>query len=228
MSKKLIIAIDGYSSTGKSTLARELAVNLGYIYVDSGAMYRAVTLHGITKGLISSTKFNEHSLISSVLKLKIEFKKSSEGFTNLFIDGNKIDDQIRSINVSRLVSKVAALSEIRSFLVKQQRKIGLNKGIVMDGRDIGTVVFPNADLKIFMTASVKIRAMRRYKELILTDNNINFEDIIENINSRDYEDSNREHSPLYRAKDAKVLDNSDLSQEKQLIKVMGWINNLKK
>ena len=222
--KKIIIAIDGHSSTGKSTLAKQLAETLGYIYVDSGAMYRAVTLYAIEEGFISAQKFDVHALISCVEDVTIEFKKEAKNSTVLFLNGKEVSSKIRGMEVSNLVSKVAALPQVRQCLVKEQRKMGQHKGIVMDGRDIGTVVFPDAALKIFMTASAQTRAQRRFDELTEKGEQVNFDAVYKNITSRDNKDSTRADSPLTQADDAMVLDNSNLSQSEQFELVLGWVN----
>ena len=222
--KKIIIAIDGHSSTGKSTLAKQLAKKLDYIYVDSGAMYRAVTLFAIENNYIDENEFDKDALISSISSVKIEFKKDESGVTTLFLNNNEVSSKIRGMQVSNLVSKVAALPEVRQCLVKEQRQMGQNKGIVMDGRDIGTVVFPEAELKIFMTASAKTRAQRRWDELASKGEQVDFDAVYENITSRDYKDSTRADSPLIQAKDAHILDNSNLTPKEQFELVLGWIN----
>ena len=224
--KKIVIAIDGHSSTGKSTLAKELAKALGYIYVDSGSMYRAITLNGIKKGFTVNNKFNNFDFIKSIDDIKLDFKVGLDGSTSLFLNNMKLTSEIRSMEVSNLVSKVATIPEIRKFLVKKQRFIGVNKGIVMDGRDIGTVVFPKAELKIFMTASSKTRAYRRLSELTKVNSSVSFGDVYENINSRDYSDSNRKDSPLMMASDAKKLDNTNLSKSEQFELVMSWVKRI--
>lgn len=221
----MIIAIDGHSSTGKSTLAKQLAAHLGYIYVDSGAMYRAVTLFGLEQGVIGAQKFDRNALISAVKNLRIEFKINKDQSTSLFLNDSKVSSEIRSMKVSNFVSQVAAIAEIRELLVEEQRRMGAQKGIVMDGRDIGTVVFPDAELKIFMTASTETRAKRRYQELIAKGQQIDFESVLDNVKSRDHKDTTRKKSPLKQAKDAIVLDNSALTQTEQFDLVLGWINS---
>jgi cytidylate kinase len=224
--KKIIIAIDGYSSTGKSTLAKQLAKALDYIYVDSGAMYRAVTLYALEQGFISDKKLDTDALISNIKNVNIEFKKQVNNPTVLFLNNKEVSSKIRGMEVSNLVSKVAALPEVRKCLVREQRRMGEQKGIVMDGRDIGTVVFPNAELKIFMTASAQTRTQRRYDELNAKDETVVFDEVYENITSRDYKDSTRADSPLTQAKDARVLDNTNLTQSQQYTIVMDWIKDL--
>jgi cytidylate kinase len=224
--KKIIIAIDGFSSTGKSTLAKEIARLLGYIYVDSGAMYRAVTLFAIENQITHKDKIDKSRLVKVINDLKIEFRLDANNKNVLFLNDKKVETNIRSMVVSNLVSSVAVIPEIRKSLVKEQRRLGMNKGIVMDGRDIGTVVFPEAELKIFMTASKNIRAKRRYDELISSGSSVKFEDVLININKRDQNDSSRKNSPLVKAKDAIILDNSKLSKEDQLELVFSWIHKL--
>ena len=202
--KKIIISIDGYSSTGKSTLAKEIAKKLAYIHVDSGAMYRAVTLFAIEMKIISNDEFDKFKLIDKLKDLKIEFRHQNDNQNILFLNNKKVSSKIRSMTVSNLVSKVAAVPEVRKFLVKEQRRIGSKKGIVMDGRDIGTVVFPEAELKIFMTASTEIRANRRLSELREIDNSVKFNEVYKNIINRDSDDSSRKDSPLIKPVDAFV------------------------
>ena len=224
--KKITIAIDGHSSTGKSTLAKQLAKALDYIYVDSGAMYRAVSLYALEQGFISDEKFDPNALISNIENVNIEFKKEGNNPTVLYLNNKEVSSKIRGMEVSNLVSKVAALPQVRQCLVKEQRKMGQNKGIVMDGRDIGTVVFPEAELKIFMTASAQTRTQRRFDELTAKGEQVDFDKVYENITSRDYKDSIRADSPLTQAKDARVLDNTNLTQSQQYKIVMDWIKDL--
>ena len=211
-SKKIIIAIDGYSSTGKSTLAKHMAKEIGYVYVDTGAMYRAVAYYAMTQGLIDDNHFDKNGLILDLNNINLNFEFNAElGYAEIFLNGKNVESFIRSIEVSNMVSKVASISEIREKLVEQQQKMSLNKGIVMDGRDIGTVVFPEAELKLFMTASPDKRAQRRYKEM--TDNGvqIQYESVLENVTSRDHLDTTRADSPLVKASDAIEIDNSDMN-----------------
>jgi len=226
--KKIIIAIDGHSSTGKSTLAKQLAEHLDYIYIDSGAMYRAVTLYAIENGFISSDGFDKTRLIQSLSGLQIAFNKDSRKNVALFLNGQLVSSKIRTMEVSNMVSEVAALPEVRKSLVKEQRLMGLNRGLVMDGRDIGTVVFPDAELKIFMTASANTRALRRFDELSNRDESIDYKTVYENIIFRDKKDSSRKNSPLLKASDARILDNSKLDQEAQFKLVLSWVDECKK
>ena len=211
-SNKIIIAIDGYSSTGKSTLAKHLAKEMGYVYVDTGAMYRAVAYYAMKQGLIDENHFDKEGLISDLNKIDLNLQFNAElGYAEIFLNGENVESFIRSIEVSNMVSKVASISEIREKLVEQQQKMSLDKGIVMDGRDIGTVVFPGAELKLFMTASAEKRAQRRFKEM--TDNGvqIQYETVLENVTSRDHLDTTRDDSPLVKADDAIEIDNSDMN-----------------
>ncbi|MDY2586915.1 (d)CMP kinase [Winogradskyella aquimaris] len=215
--KKIVIAIDGFSSTGKSTIAKQLAKKLNYIYVDTGAMYRAVTYYALQHHLIGDDFFLSDELIESLSEIKITFKfNESLGFSEVYLNGKNIEKAIRTLEVSRYVSPVATISEVRKKLVEQQQLMGKDKGIVMDGRDIGTVVFPNAELKIFMTASAETRAQRRYKELIERGHDLSYEEVLENVTTRDRIDSTREDSPLVKAEDAIEIDNSDLTIEEQV------------
>ena len=219
--QKITIAIDGFSSTGKSTVAKQLAKHLGYIYVDSGAMYRAVTLFTMQHGFIDKKHFNVNALVEKLGDITISFKfNQALGFAEVYLNGVNIEHEIRTLEVSSYVSKVAAIPEVRYQLVKQQQQMGKDKGVVMDGRDIGTVVFPYAELKLFMIASAEKRATRRFDELIGRGDDVNYEDVLRNVQERDYIDSNREDSPLRKADDAIEIDNSDLSLEAQFEKVI--------
>lgn len=221
MNKKITIAIDGFSSTGKSTLAKELAKHLGYVYVDTGAMYRAVAFFAMQKGFIRKDFFDKESLIESLPDIKLVFKFNSDlGFAEMYLNGINIEKEIRTIEVSNFVSLVAEISEVRSKLVEQQQEMGKNKGIVMDGRDIGTIVFPDADLKIFMTASPMTRAERRFKELQKKGDNVTFDEVLKNVEERDYIDTHRDDSPLVKASDAIEFDNSNVTKQEQFEKVL--------
>jgi cytidylate kinase len=214
---QIIIAIDGYSSCGKSTVAKELAKKLGYTYIDSGAMYRAVTLYCLRNNLAPGGVVNEKELQSQIDNINIRFVfNPSLQKHETFLNGENIEEEIRRPEVANLVSPVSIIGFVREALVRQQREMGRDKGIVMDGRDIGTVVFPDAELKIFMTASPEIRAKRRYDEMIAKGVHVEIADIIKNIQDRDRIDSTREISPLRQADDAIVLDNSDMTREEQL------------
>jgi cytidylate kinase len=225
--KKLTIAIDGHSSCGKSTVAKQLAAKLNYSYVDTGAMYRCVTLFAYSNDLIISGLIDESALVSQLNQIQIHFQFNEEiGKSETFLNNQNVENEIRSLKISEMVSPIAKIKEVRAFLVEQQQKMGEQGAIVMDGRDIGTVVFPNADLKIFMTASVEVRANRRFLELSATDTSINIEEIKKNIEERDFIDSNREESPLRKADDAYVLDNSYLTREEQLDWILNKVNQL--
>lgn len=225
MDKKITIAIDGFSSTGKSTLAKELAKHLGYVYVDTGAMYRAVTLFAMQNDFIGNDFFHIQSLIASLPSIQLVFKFNSQlGFGEMYLNGVNVENQIRTIEVSSYVSKIAEISEVRSKLVEQQQEMGKNKGIVMDGRDIGTVVFPDAELKIFMTASPLTRAQRRFKELQKKGDNVTFDQVLKNVEERDYIDTHRDDSPLIKAHDAIEFDNSIITKEEQFQKVLKLFN----
>jgi cytidylate kinase len=219
--RKIIVAIDGFSSTGKSTLAKELARALGYVYVDTGAMYRAVTLFAMENGYIGPDFFDRESLINSLPSVKLHFEfNPSLGFGEMYLNGRNVEVEIRTIAVSGFVSQIAEISAVRAKLVEQQQQMGKEKGIVMDGRDIGTVVFPDAELKIFMTASPHTRAKRRYDELREKGQEVTFEQVHRNVVQRDHIDTHREDSPLRKAADAIEIDNSDLSREEQFEKVL--------
>ena len=219
--KKITIAIDGFSSTGKSTLAKQLANQLGYIYVDTGAMYRAVTFFAMQNGYINADSFDKQTLINSLLAIKLQFKFNADlGFAEMYLNDVNVETEIRTIEVSSFVSKVAEVSEVRTKLVEQQKEMGKDKGIVMDGRDIGTVVFPDAELKIFMTASATTRAQRRYDEFIIKGDTVTFEEVLKNVEERDYIDTHREDSPLIMANDAIEIDNSHLNREEQFSLVL--------
>lgn len=225
MDKKIIIAIDGFSSTGKSTLAKELAKHLGYVYVDTGAMYRAVAFFAMQNGYIGKEFFDVESLVNSLPFIKLAFRFNPDlGFSEMYLNEVNVEQEIRTLDVSNFVSKVAEIPEVRSKLVEQQQQMGKSKGIVMDGRDIGTVVFPEAELKIFMNASAHTRAQRRFKELKEKgDTASSFEDVLKNIEERDYIDTHRDDSPLVKAKDALEFDNSNISKQEQFEKVLKLI-----
>ena len=218
--EKIIIAIDGYSSTGKSTIAKELANKLGYLYVDTGAMYRAVTLYAMKHGLVGKDFLNEGELIKNLDKINLKFKYNQKlKFSEMYLNNKNVEKEIRSIEVSKLVSKVSTLSAVRKRLVEQQKELGINKGLVMDGRDIGTVVFPDAELKLFMTASPEKRATRRYKELLDRGHKVTYQEILQNVQLRDKIDSTRKDSPLRRADDAIEFDNSDMGLKEQFDRI---------
>ena len=219
--KKIIIAIDGYSSCGKSTVAKEIAKNLNYIFIDSGAMYRAVTLYFLRNGLLENNSINTVALPEKLKDIRITFGFNPvTSHNDIFLNGENVEQEIRQLAVAQNVSQVAAIGVVRQLLVSQQQEMGRAKGIVMDGRDIGTVVFPGAELKIFMTADTRIRAQRRYDEMIAKNEQVNFDEILSNITERDRYDENRAESPLRKAQDAVVLDNSYLSREEQFEWIM--------
>jgi cytidylate kinase len=214
--KKITIAIDGFSSTGKSTLAKQLAKELGYVYVDTGAMYRAVAYFAMQHNLVSETHLDKAGLVAQLSTINLRFQfNPALGFAEMYLNNENIETQIRTIEVSRMVSKVAEISEVRAKLVEQQQEMGKDKGIVMDGRDICTVVFPDAELKLFMTASSKTRAQRRFDELVEKGQRVTFEEVLQNVEERDYIDTHREDSPLVKAVDAIEIDNSSLSKKEQ-------------
>jgi cytidylate kinase len=216
MNSKITIAIDGYSSTGKSTIAKELAKRLGYIYVDSGAMYRAVALFAFQQKWIGTDFFQVRSLVENLKHVSITFVYNAElGFAETYLNGMNVESDIRSLEISNYVSRVAAIPEVRKLLVSLQKEMGVSKGVVMDGRDIGTVVFPDAELKLFMTASPDTRAKRRYDELRAKGEEVTYQAILENVIYRDHLDTTREDSPLTKAIDAVEIDNSQLTREAQ-------------
>lgn len=225
--KKIIIAIDGHSSCGKSTVAKSVARLLGYVYIDSGAMYRVVTLYALRNGLIKNGTPDISKIIDELKNIKITFKWDDvAGKNTTFLNEENVEEEIRQLEVSQNVSPISTIAEIRHEMVKQQRENGKNKGIVMDGRDIGTVVFPDAELKIFMTASPEIRAQRRYLELTEKGQKVDFDEILQNVLNRDKIDSTREVSPLKKADDALVLDNSHLTREEQLKWVLDKVKEI--
>ncbi len=224
--KRITIAIDGYSSTGKSTLAKQLASTLGYVYVDTGAMYRAVTYFAMQNGWITQHELDKEKIVKNLNQIKLHFKfNTAVGFAEMYLNNQNVEQQIRSLEVSQNVSRIAEISKVRAKLVQQQQEMGKHKGIVMDGRDIGTVVFPNAELKLFMTASAKTRAARRFNELIEKGQRVTFEEVLENVQQRDYIDTHREDSPLIQAKDAVVVDNSSMSKDEQFNVVLRLVND---
>jgi len=215
--KKIIIAIDGHSSTGKSTVAKEVAKHFGYTYIDTGAMYRSVSLFALEQGFISNAIIDKKLLIENLDKIHIAFKISPETNTiATFLNHKNVEKKIRSLEVSSYVSHIASISEVRKLLVDQQQLMGKQKGVVMDGRDIGTVVFPDAELKLFMTASAAVRATRRFEELkAIGGEKVSYQEVLKNVEERDFIDSNRKDSPLIKAADAHLIDNSTLSRTEQ-------------
>jgi cytidylate kinase len=220
MNNKITIAIDGFSSTGKSTVAKQLAKELGYVYVDTGAMYRAVALFAMRNSLITDSSFDKEGLIAQLPKINLKFVFDDKlGYAAIYLNGENVEEEIRTMEVSQFVSKVAAVSEVREKLVSLQKMMGREKGVVMDGRDIGTVVFPNAELKIFMTASAEKRAKRRYLELQGNNQKVSFEEVLKNVEERDHLDTTRKDSPLVKAEDAVEVDNSEMGIDEQFEKI---------
>lgn len=214
--KKIVIAIDGHSSSGKSTMAKELAQEIGYVYIDTGAMYRAVTLYALRQGYIQGNSINEKALEADMPRLSITFQSNpGTGKSDTFLNGEDVEKEIRGMEVANKVSLVASMGFVRKAMVAQQQAMGKEKGIVMDGRDIGTVVFPHAELKLFVTASPEVRAQRRVDELLAKGEKVSYEEVLENVKKRDFIDSTREESPLRKADDAIVLDNSNMSRTEQ-------------
>ncbi|MCP9611594.1 (d)CMP kinase [Coprobacter sp. LH1063] len=211
----IVIAIDGFSSCGKSTMAKELAKKLGYIYIDSGAMYRAVTLFCIQNGLVTNGVIDEDRLKDEMRNIKIEFRINSEGRPETYLNDKNVEQEIRSMQVSNLVSPVSAIGFVREAMTRLQQDMGRRKGIVMDGRDIGTTVFPNAELKIFVTASSDTRAKRRLEEMLRKGQTATYDEVLKNVEERDYIDQHRTVSPLRKADDAILLDNSHMTLEQQ-------------
>lgn len=214
--KKIIVAIDGYSSCGKSTLAKQLAKILGYIYIDSGAMYRAATFFALENNLITDNYFNEQKFISEIDKISIRFTYDKNDNLTTYLNDQNVEQEIRDIKVSSFVSIISKIPELRKKMVALQREIGKDKAVVMDGRDIGSVVFPDAELKLFITADTDVRALRRFEELKHQNPNISIEEIKNNITERDFIDKNRTESPLIRVRDAIIIDNSNLTKSEQL------------
>ncbi len=213
---KIVIAIDGYSSSGKSTMAKKLAQRIGYIYVDSGAMYRAVTLYALRHGIAKDGALDTARLVQSLGDIKVSFRGNPDGKgAHTLLNDEDVESEIRGMEVSNMVSPVAAVPEVRHYLVEQQQRMGEEKGIVMDGRDIGTTVFPHAEMKVFVDASAEVRAMRRYKELQEKGDTVVYEEVLKNIESRDHIDRTRKESPLRRADDAIVLNNDHMTREEQ-------------
>ena len=215
--RRIIIAIDGHSSCGKSTFAKAIAARLGYIFIDTGAMYRAVTLYALEHGAINSGMVDEQAVVAMLKDIAIDFRFNPErGASDIYVNGDLVEGKIRTIEVSNCVSAVSSIAEVRAMLVDMQQQMGVRRGVVMDGRDIGTVVFPEAELKIYMTADPMVRAERRYKELTEKGDNVTLEEIYENVVSRDKADMTRAISPLRKADDAIVLDNSTMSVAEQM------------
>lgn len=228
MSKNITIAIDGYSSCGKSTMAKALAKELGYVFIDTGAMYRGISLFCIENGLVDDNEINVEELIIRLPEIQLSFVTNQETLKpELILNNVNVESKIRSIKVSSLVSKVAVIKQVRQKLVHAQRLLGQKGGVVMDGRDIGSVVFPNAELKLFITSDPKIRAQRRFEELKGTENEASLEEITQNLQERDFIDTTRKESPLIQCEDAVVIDNSNLTEQQQLELALDIINEIK-
>jgi cytidylate kinase len=228
MMKRITIAIDGYSSCGKSTIAKALAVRMGYSYVDSGAMYRTVTYYCLRQGIIKDGAFSDSEVVRILDEIHLTFQfNTSSRISETFLNGENVEKQIRSMEVSAHVSPISKIREVRQRMVALQRSMGRNKGVVMDGRDIGTNVFPDAELKLFMTADVDVRVQRRVDELHAKGQHVSIDEVKHNLLSRDYEDTHRKENPLLQAPDAVVLDNSELSRDEQLDFVMKLIEEMK-
>lgn len=214
--KKIIVAIDGFSSSGKSTMAKELAREAGYIYIDTGAMYRAVSLHAIRQGWLNKNNIDETALQQHIGDISIEFRTNAEGKSETYLNGENVEKEIRSLDVANGASRISTLGFVRRELVRRQQDMGREKGIVMDGRDIGTVVFPQAELKLYISASPEVRARRRWLELKGKGESVSYNDVLTNVIERDRRDTQRAESPLRKAEDAIEIDNSDLSPEEQM------------
>ena len=225
--KKIVVAIDGFSSCGKSTMAKALAKYAGYAYIDTGAMYRAVALYAIDNNLIDAENIDEIGLNSALDNIKISFQ-TIDGVQHTILNGVDVESRIRTLEVANGASRVSAIGFVRRALVKAQQEMGNEGGVVMDGRDIGTVVFPNAELKIFVTASAEIRAQRRYDELKAKGEEQPYADVLANVEERDYRDTHRAESPLRQADDARLLDNSNLNREEQFELIKSWFNEIVK
>ena len=219
--KKIIVAIDGYSSCGKSTIAKALARYAGYMYVDTGAMYRAVALYMLQHGITE-----ESDIVEALKDVQVGFALQADGSQHTLLNGEDVEGQIRTLEVGNRASQVSQIKEVRAFLVRQQQAMGEAKGIVMDGRDIGTVVFPQAELKLFLTARPEVRAQRRYDELVDKGEHPNYEEVLRDVNDRDYRDTHRAESPLRQAEDAVVVDNSEMTREEQMVHIYGLFDKL--
>ncbi len=224
--KRINIAVDGYSSCGKSTIAKGLAKELGYTYIDSGAMYRAVALFAIREGWITDNNMEESAITEHLSQIRITFKPDLFGVQETFLNGENVEKEIRTLEVANGASRVSTLAAVRTEMVRQQQEMGLNKGVVMDGRDIGTVVFPDAEMKLFLTCSPDIRAKRRYDEMISKGESPQYEDVLANVKERDLRDTTREASPLRQADDAIVLDNSEIGIDEQLQWALNMFNKI--
>lgn len=227
--KKLTIAIDGYSSCGKSTLAKAIAKKLNYVFVDTGAMYRGVSLYALRNNWVTDKEVNAEEIVGSLADFRLTFEFNEESQRReLHLNGENVEKQIRTLEVAGIVSKVAAIKEVRTKLVDRQREMGKEGGVVMDGRDIGSVVFPDAELKIFVTADPRVRAKRRFDELTARGDELTIKEVEDNLAERDLLDSTRKESPLVRTEDARLLDNTDLNQEEQLKIALDWVEEISK
>jgi cytidylate kinase len=224
--KKINIAVDGFSSCGKSTIAKGLAKELGYTYIDSGAMYRAVALYAIRKGWLTDSLMDENEITKHITDVKITFKPNLFGMQETYMNGENVEGEIRTLEVANGASRVSTLEAVRAEMVRQQQEMGLKKGVVMDGRDIGTVVFPDAEMKLFLTSSPEIRAKRRYDEMVSKGESPLFEDVLANVKERDQRDTTREVSPLKQADDAILLDNSEIGIDEQLQWALNMFNKI--
>ncbi len=224
--KRIIVAIDGFSSCGKSTMAKQLAQDVGYIYIDTGAMYRAAALFFMRKEWIGKDFMDEDNIASHIGQVSLEFRLNTEGKAEIYMNNENVEYAIRTLEVSDAASRISTLASVREELVRQQRVIGLSKGVVMDGRDIGTVVFPEAELKIFLTALPEIRAQRRMDELIAKGEDVVYEDVLAHVKERDDRDQSRKESPLKQAEDAVLIDNSNMTIEEQQALLMGYFEKV--
>lgn len=224
--KRINIAVDGFSSCGKSTIAKGLAKELGYTYIDSGAMYRAVALYAIRKGWLTDSLMDENEITKHITDVKITFKPNLFGMQETYMNGENVEGEIRTLEVANGASRVSTLEAVRAEMVRQQQEMGLKKGVVMDGRDIGTVVFPDAEMKLFLTSSPEIRAKRRYDEMVSKGESPLFEDVLANVKERDQRDTTREVSPLKQADDAILLDNSEIGIDEQLQWALNMFNKI--